>query len=283
MWQRSFSKILFLALILTFAFGAAAQRKKAKPVVKTPTVQPTPTPTPVEENAGDAPAKKNSRPGEGNSPEIAKKNTADASKTVQTKPSSVYFYEFSRPEFSISNVYIEHDENGKGTIRFLKKYFDEEISDPLELSAATLEKLKTLWQNLNFLDSDENYQYEKDYAHLGNIKLTMKKNGRERTAQFNWTTVPDAKALADEYRRIGNQHIWMFDINVSRENQPLESARIMDALDMQLRNNDIADPVQLIPLLKELSDDERIPLISRNHATRLVKQIEKTRAKADKN
>ena len=39
------------------------------------------------------------------------------------------------------------------------------------------------------------------------------------------------KLLADEYRKIGNQFIWMFDINVARENQPLEAPRIMDALD----------------------------------------------------
>jgi hypothetical protein len=32
----------------------------------------------------------------------------------------------------------------------------------------------------------------------------------------------------------------------------------------------------MIPFLKELSDDERIPLISRNHAAKLIKQIEKT-------
>jgi hypothetical protein len=31
----------------------------------------------------------------------------------------------------------------------------------------------------------------------------------------------------------------------------------------------------MLPLLKELSNDERIPLIARNHAGRLVKQLEK--------
>ncbi|MEZ5424805.1 MAG: hypothetical protein R2747_00950 [Pyrinomonadaceae bacterium] len=283
MWQKSFLKILFVGLMLTLAFSVSAQRKKnTKPAESQKTAEATPTPPLEEDEDGKTPAKKNSRPGEDGSTasEPAKKNPVRSGNSAsQKKDGSVYFYEFSRPEFNVSDVYIEHDENGKGTIRFLKKYFDEEIVDPIQLSEATLEKVKTLWENLNFLDSDENYQFEKDYSHLGNIKITMKKDGRERTAKFNWTTNPDAKALADEYRRIGNQHIWMFDINVSRENQPLESARIMDALDLQLRRNEIADPVQMIPFLKELGNDERIPLISRNHATRLVQQIEKQMAK----
>lgn len=208
-----------------------------------------------------------------------KKNARPADDKEKTKTfaaeTPVYFYEFSRPGFQFSKVLIEHDENGKGRITFLKKGFEEDITDPLELSSSTLEKLKTHWEALNFLDSTENYQFEKDYSHLGTIKIMMKKKGRERTAEFNWTQQENAKALMDEYRKISNQHIWMFDINVSRENQPLESPRMMNNLDMLLRRNEIADASQMIPFLKGLSDDERIPLISRNHATRLVKKIEK--------
>lgn len=218
--------------------------------------------------------KKNSRP-TANGEEKTKKNTAEAEKPV-------YFYEFSRPEMPVSAIKIEHDENGKGTISFLKKGFDEPITDPFELSDATLEKLKTHWQALNFLDSDEDYQFEKDYSHLGTIKITMEKDGRKRTAEFNWTQQKDAKALMNEYRKIANQYIWIFDINVSRENQPLESPRMMNNLDNLIRRNEISDASQMVPFLKGLSEDERIPLISRNHASRLVEKIEKQIKKQEK-
>jgi hypothetical protein len=33
----------------------------------------------------------------------------------------------------------------------------------------------------------------------------------------------------------------------------------------------------MLPLLKELSNDERIPLIARNHATKLAEKIEKAK------
>ncbi len=290
MLRKSFFTILITFIFLTLVFSVAAQKKNSRkvPTKKTAAVQ---TKTAVKQEEVPVPEKKNSRPVDENSqseehikPEPGKKNSkSETPKTVntakQSKLNPVYFYEFSQPEFNISHIFIEHDESGKGTIRFMKKHYDEEISDPIALSADALERVKALWQNLNFLDSTANYQYEKDYSHLGNLKFTMKKDGRERTTEFNWTTHPDAKALADEYRRIGNQYIWMFDINLSRENQPLESAKIMKALDSQIKRNEIADPVQLIPFLKQLSDDERIPLISRNHATRIVKEIEKKMAK----
>lgn len=269
--------VLFLVTIFVTTGTFFAQSKKRNSVKPNPTpaatVQPQPEETPAEEfSAPKSTGKKNARP-----MEKGAKITSDAAN--QSKDSTAFVYNFSQPNFLYSHILIEHDEHGKGKITFSKQNFSEEITDPIQLSAATLEKLANIRQALNFLDSKEDYQYEKDYSHLGNMTFTMKKDGRTRTTKFNWTDNADAKALADEYRRIGNQYVWLFDINVARENQPLESPRIMDALDSLLKRNEISDPNQLVPFLKELSDDERIPLISRNHATRLITQIEKQTAK----
>jgi hypothetical protein len=46
-------------------------------------------------------------------------------------------------------------------------------------------------------------------------------------------------------------------------------------MEMLLTRNDLSDPYQLVPLLNELKTDERIPLIARNHADRILKKIEK--------
>ena len=81
----------------------------------------------------------------------------------------------------------------------------------------------------------------------------------------------------DEYRKIANQYVWQFDMSVSRENQPLDSPSLMDTLDSYLRRSEISDPRQMLPLLKEISNDERIPLIARNHAAKLVEKIERTK------
>lgn len=280
MFNKKNTKNLFIGLSLIFAlaFSAFAQTKKRttkkKPVKKTAPVQV------KSDESATAEVKKNARPKSETEPlateqtgETVKTNARPANAAKENKP--VYFYEFDQPKFTVSKIYIEHDENGKGKITFLKQDFSEAVSDPLQLSAAALERVKSVWQALRFLDSTDNYQYEKDYSHLGNMTFTMKKDGKTREAKFNWTENKDAKNLADEYRKIGQQFIWIFDINVARENQPLESPRLMDALDSLIRRNEVSDAEQMIPFLNELNNDERIPLIARNHAAKLVKQIEK--------
>jgi len=277
---------LFAIFIAAFSVSAFAQTKRkpkpktvAKKTVKK--VEPTaPEPhkknerPPEEETVADEPVqqtdpKKNNRDG--------KNNTRPTAKKAAFEPT--YFYTFSQPNFTISEIKIEHDDKGKGKISFLKNSYEEPVTDPIQLSAVTLEKLNAILTALNFLDSTESYQYEKDYSHLGNITFKLKKDSRERETKYNYTTNKDAKNLMDEYRRIANQYIWMFDITLSRENQPLEAPGLVDVFDSYLRRNEISDPAQMIPFLKEISNDERIPLIARNHAAKIVERLEKAEKK----
>lgn len=260
-----FRKLVPFILTAMLVTAAVAQTKR-KPVVTKPTAQPViatpqPTPTPTPENKN----KKNERP-------VAVDETP---KIPQFTP--VYVYEFSRPGFLTERVSIEHDEAGKGKITFKKLDSDETITDPLELSAGTMEKLKTAFANLNFLNSTESYQYEKDYPHMGNIAITVKKDGKTRTAKYNWTENKDAKQLMDIYRGIGQEYVWRFDINLACEMQPLQTPSLMDEIDSYVRRNEIPDPPHLVPFLSKLAVDERMPLMARNRASKLVKEIEKVK------
>jgi uncharacterized protein (UPF0147 family) len=49
----------------------------------------------------------------------------------------------------------------------------------------------------------------------------------------------------------------------------------MEQVEWMLGHKSLSGPQQLIPLLNEISIDEHLPLIARNHALRLIKQIEK--------
>lgn len=275
MLTSKFFRLPIYFALFALAFSVSAQTKNRRPekktTAKTAEVETRKDPETKPEETAPIAGKKNSRPGDKNSDgagvEQNKANT-DAKLAFLT-------YEFEQPQFVISRIRIEHDENGKGKITFKKRDFEEEVNDPIKLTDATLEKIKTHLEALNFLDSTESYQHENDYSHLGTMKITMRKNDKQRTAGFNWTDNKDAKAIADEYRKISNQYIWMFDISVARENQPLEAPRLMKSLDNYLKRGEISDPSQMIPFLKDLSDDERIPLIARNNASRIIKEIEK--------
>lgn len=184
-----------------------------------------------------------------------------------------YSYDFSQPRFYIHHIVVEHDSTGRGRVVAERRGEDAPIIEPLELSAAALGRISSLWQALRFLDSDQNYQTDKQFPHLGTVRLKMKQGTRQRTTEFNWTHDREASALANEYRRAADQALFIFDITIARELRPLDAPKLMDQLDTLVTRGGLSDPQQIIPLLRDLSTDERIPLIARNHASRLLKKL----------
>src|SRR5882672_3954769 len=186
-----------------------------------------------------------------------------------------YSYEFTQPDFYIRHIVIDHDATGRGKITFERKGEETSIEEPIELSLGALGRVLGAWTDLRFLESTENYQSDRQYAHLGTMRLKMERDSQKRTAEFNWTNNKVASLLANEYRRVADQAILIFDISVARETQPLNAPKLMDEIELQIKRNGLSDPQQLLPLLTEVSTDEHLPLIARNHALRLIKTIEK--------
>jgi hypothetical protein len=215
--------------------------------------------------------KQNNRPHE----QAAVSSKTDSAAATKKKEAAKYSYEFSQPAFYVKHIVIEHDETGRGTIKFERLNEDTPVMEPLELSAAAAARVFALWDRLKFLDSDTNYQSDKHFAHLGVMKIGMERGDRKRVAEFDWTQNNAAAELVAEYRRAADQAIFVFDISIARENQPLNAPKLMEALESMMKRNAISDPQQLLPLLKDLTTDERIPLIARNHAQRLIQKIQK--------
>ena len=97
------------------------------------------------------------------------------------------------------------------------------IVEPIEISSAARARFSLYGVRLRFLDSNENYQAAKNFAHLGTYKIGMNDGKRKRIAEFNWSDNKTAWALAAEYRNVANQAIWVFDMNLAREMQPLNT------------------------------------------------------------
>ena len=186
-----------------------------------------------------------------------------------------YWWEFTKPEFLVSHIVIEHDASGRGKITFEHRGEATPIVEPVELSISALGRVLGLWSDLQFLDSHQDYQAPKNFAHLGVYHLRMDDGKRKRTAEFNWSDNKPAWTLTNEYRRVSNQAILVFDLKLAREMQPLNAPGLMDEMEWDLTRGELSDPYQLVPLLRDLLTDERIPLIARNHAGRLLKKIEK--------
>ncbi len=274
------SKFLFLLILATVLFSVSKAQSTKTPRKKT-VAKAVKNEKPAPETIAELPVdttKKNARPEEPQTNEPQKKNRPDSKTATASKDSfnPVYFYEFSVQQFIVNHIVIEHDENGKGRMTFEKQSLNEPISDPIQISPKTMEKIKNLYEALHFLDSNEDYQSKAhQFPHLGTMKLRWKNDGKERTAEFNWSENKDAQNLVNEYKKISEQFIWIFEINLARENQPLNAPELIDRLDASIKNDWLSDTEQLIPFLQKLAEDERIPLLARNHATKIIKQIEK--------
>lgn len=268
------------------AFDAAARqaRKATRPAAAA-------TPTP-------APDKKNARPeGTANKPDSAgataqtaeKKNaraggepetrqTAGGSSSPPAADGARYSFEFAQPAFIVSRYVIEHDAAGRAKISFQKKtdgLNQPPVVEPFDISPAASARILSAWEALKFLDSQADYQADKQFPHLGVMKLRLKSGGREREAEFNWTRDDNVEALVREYKSLAEQQLFVFDMSLARQYQPSEAIKVLKRLESLLKMGSISDPPQLLPLLRDLTTDERIPLIARNHAERLIKQIEK--------
>jgi hypothetical protein len=235
--------VLLSAAVFGAAFSAFAQTKTNERVQETAAPTPSPSPRRREEN----------------------KKPPD---------STHYSYEFTQPDFYVRHIVIEHDAAGRGKITFERKGEEVSINEPIELSMGALGRVLGAWAELRFLDSTEDYQAERQYPHLGTMRLKMEHDAQKRTAEFNWTNNKSAALLINEYRRAADQAILVFDISVARDTQPLNAPKLMDEFELQLKRNGLSDPQQLVPLLTEVSTDEHVPLIARNHALRLIKKLE---------
>ena len=212
-------------------------------------------------------AKHNSRP-----QQVADSSgLSEAAKTDAVK----YTYEFSQPKFYVKHIVLEHDANGRGTVTFERLNEDTPITEPIELSTEALARINSSWQALQFLDTETNYQSDKQFPHLGTMRIGMQRGERKRVAEFNWTNNSDASKLVSEYRKAADQAMLVFDIALARENQPLNAPKLMELFEALLKRDALSDPRQLLKLLQDLSTDEHVPLIARNHALRLIKKIEK--------
>lgn len=253
--QRSIHKLTLIGLII---FSATI-----------PTALPTGTVAQSANSQEPAPTKRNDRPQESGS---NAQHREDNKKAIDP---TKFRYEFTQRDFVISHIVIDHDAVGRGKISFERKGEETPIVEPVELSAGALGRILGLWTDLRFLDSNENYQAAKQFPHLGTYRINMDDGQRKRTAEFNWSGNRSAWALVNEYRRVSDQAIFVFDIKLAREMQPLNAPKLMEYLETLYNRGELSDPQQLVPLLAELRTDEHIPLIARNHADRLLKKIEK--------
>lgn len=191
-----------------------------------------------------------------------------------------YSYQFDGPRFYVPMIEIDLTPNGTGELRFRRGESDEIFKIELKLLSPTIERIRQLYSETDFLRSTEEYQNKKDFSHLGWTTLAAREGERERKARFNYTTNLQIDELSRLFRGIATQEMHLFDLETMEQYQPLDLPRQLEALESSLRLEQIAEPERILKALREISSNDSLPLIARNKASRIVSDIEKRKYKS---
>ena len=112
-----------------------------------------------------------------------------------------YQYLFENERFTTSVIEVLLDGQGHGRFRFRKKD-SEEIANDLSVSMSLVNQIQSLFDEVRFLDTNEDYQYKKDFSHLGKVTLKLIRDGRQRSATFNYSSNQAINRLTDIFRNI---------------------------------------------------------------------------------
>jgi hypothetical protein len=185
-----------------------------------------------------------------------------------------YRYLFENPRFTTPVEELEFDGSGQGRFRFKRKDSDE-VVNKLSVSSEVLTQIQLLFDDMNFLESSEDYQHKKDFSHLGNMTITYSRDGKERTVKFNYTDNQSMSRLSDIFRNLVTQETRIFELETVIANDPISAPAQLRMLESELKSKRVADPHRFDPILKNIKLDEGVPLIARNHADRLLALISK--------
>lgn len=191
-----------------------------------------------------------------------------------------FSYKFENPRFDLRMIEIDLNSNGAGELRFLRGTSDDVLDSKIKVLPATIERIRVLFESSGFLASETNYQDKKDFSHLGWTTLGARQGSSERKARFNFTTNVHIDELKDIFLGIAWQEIALLDIENAERYQPLDLPKQLETLENDLRLVRITEPARVLAALKEIVADDIQPLIARNHAKRIIADIQKGKYKS---
>ncbi len=183
-------------------------------------------------------------------------------------------YTFEHLQLDPMRFELHFDDTGRGTFSFWRKEAEEPIVLPLQLLASTVERVKRDLDALRFLESSEDYRAEREMPSLGTVILRVRHGDRQRSVRFTLTRHETMRELAQRLRGIAMQEYRVFLISLARQYGPLDLDKQLRGLESELKNGWLGEPEKLLPLLRDLEQDEDLLLMVRHRAEKLARWIE---------
>ncbi len=183
-----------------------------------------------------------------------------------------YCHEMSRGLYETQCV--ELDVAGKGLVQFKRKGGADAVKLGVTLSSPAREKFLSIIEATNYLDQPETFESSRKVADLGrkhvSIELT---SGAKREGEFNYSLRKDINELMNFCEGVINEEMIGFDIDNAIQYDRLSIPKKIDMMDNELKNNRIADPERMIPILDKIQNDQRLINYARARAGKMKEQI----------
>ncbi|MCX7752149.1 MAG: hypothetical protein N2443_04680 [Blastocatellia bacterium] len=201
--------------------------------------------------------------------------TVGLGQSAESRSSWSCTYTFEHPQLDPMRFELHFDDTGRGTFSFWRQEAEEPIVLPLQLLASTVERVKRDLEALRFLESTEDYRAEREMPSLGTVILRVRHGDRQRSVRFTLTRHEKMRELAQRLRGIAMQEYRVFSISLARQHGPLDLDKQLRGLESELKNGWLGEPEKLLPLLRDLEQDEDLLLMVRHRAERLMRWIER--------
>ena len=188
-----------------------------------------------------------------------------------------YCHETSRGLYELQCT--ELDPTGKGLVRFKRKGGDA-IKVDMTLSPAARDRFAAILEATNNLDQADSYESAHKVADLGKKHITLElTSGIKREAEFNYSVRKEVNDLMNFCEGVINEEMIGFDIDNAIQYDRLSIPKRIDTIENELKNNRIADPERLIPILDKIQSDQRLINYARARALKMKEQILSKKAK----
>lgn len=144
---------------------------------------------------------------------------------------------------------------------------------PMKISPSTLQRLFSLAAQLNNFQSID-LESHKNVANLGLKTLTYEKDGQKYSAEFNYTVRREARELTDLFEKIASVEGHIETLEYAIKYDHLSLPRELLRIQIDLKNQALAEPELLVPALKEIERNPRFLHLAKVRAQDILQRVQ---------
>ena len=176
-------------------------------------------------------------------------------------------FKLSSPEF----VEIKVNESGAGTYD-IRQLDEASNPQPFDLKAALVQRIFSLAGKLhNFKGID--LEMHRRIANLGEKTFRYQRGAETHSVTFNYTLDDSARQLLDIFEGLSRQQAGLSELQRAMRYDRLGVNDVLRQIQADYDRNLLPDPDHLLPLLDQISADERFIDIARQRARALAGRI----------